>query len=812
MDGGRIGGEGAARRVGRVLLCGVCCALVYLVVLEITLSVPFLNTYTLVRPADGLGPALGLFFGAPAVVGCTLANGASALAHGMDPGLAALRALANAGYFLVPYLGWRVAMCRSANPAPRFDSTSKVVLYLAVVVLDALYARFVLAPFEPTGTVVAEEPLLVFLNSFDYLSYVGLPTVFVLGHTGLVSAVERARAARALATSGATAASGQAADGCAPGQAADAAGAPLSPERPKRARITLSELVVLLLLLVTMVIIIAFFFIAYGDYLFGGMLTTDDDWGSFFYTALYVIAQFTAVGFALMTLIVYLVVRLVVRPVEALTTTTSHFLARLESRSEGEPLAADQVDERGMHPSSELRTLIDAVNAMCRDLVSYIDRLGAAMAERQRTEAELDIAREIQGSAVPHDFSELRERHQIAVEGFMRPAREVGGDFYDVFEAGPHRVAFVVGDVSGKGVPASLFMMRAQSLIRESVGAHEDVGAALAAANDALCERNDAMLFVTAFVCVLDTETGELTCANAGHNPPSLRRGGVRDYLRMKPGLVLGAMSGVPYRALHLHVSPGDELVLYTDGVTEAADPTSALFGEARLAEALADIDASGGWDRVALTERVVAAVDAFADGAPQADDITILAFRWDVPVREIELPNEDERLEELFAFIEGVVGALGEERTDGHSDGVAPARGDAAAPRGAAGEQAAAAGAAGEQAGGAALVRGADARKLLFRLKLVCEELFVNVCHYAGEPGSVTVRLAAAADAQARLLHLTLRDDGVAYDPLAHEPAPTSPDRPVGGQGIRLVLANAESASYEREGAQNVLRLALRF
>ena len=340
--------------------------------------------------------------------------------------------------------------------------------------------------------------------------------------------------------------------------------------------------------------LLAFVFYALTSlvYILDGTFTTVDEYLLLVRTFYVIVTQLTPAGFVVMLVAVHALGRRATKPIEALTYTTSTFVERLAARDEtGGVLAIEQVDERGMAPAIEVRDLMDAAETMQRDLVSYISRLETVTAERERVEAELDIARNIQASAIPHDFA-AQAAHGIAIEGLMRPAREVGGDFYDVFDLDESRTAFVVGDVSGKGVPAALFMMRALGIIRSCVMTEPDIGRALATANDGLVERNDAMLFVTAFVCVLDRRTGTLSYANAGHNPPSLRRAGLRTFLRARPGLVLGCMEGMPYEAVAISFAPDDEFTLYTDGVTEASNDAGALFGEERLAAELAALDA----------------------------------------------------------------------------------------------------------------------------------------------------------------------------------------------------------------------------
>ena len=431
-------------------------------------------------------------------------------------------------------------------------------------------------------------------------------------------------------------------------------------------------------------------------------------------------------------------------------------------------------------PRYEIADLFESTNKMRRDMVGFIVRLYNVTAERQRAATELDVAKQIQMSAVPHDFDSFTERFALDIAGFMRPAREVGGDFYDVFEVGERGVAFVIGDVSGKGVPAALFMMRAQSLLRQYLLETEDLGTAFTLANRQLCERNDAMLFVTAFACVVDTTTGEVRYANAGHNPPVLKQNGRLSYLTCRPGLVLGAMDVVKYSERSFTCSPGDGLLLYTDGVSEAADEREQLYGEERLLQTLAALDAAaqtgaaaaGGAPRgssaQAAVDALAASVDAFAGNAPQADDITMLAFRWNLPIASLTLPAQDEQLDNLFAFLEPL--CEGEGRTP----------------------------------------------KLLAQMMLVCEEIFVNICHYGFPDGQprLPVDIEVAVDERAGCLHLVFSDQGIAYDPLSHDPKKVDPtdEQRKGGLGILLMRKYMDDLRYTRADGRNILRMTKRF
>lgn len=480
------------------------------------------------------------------------------------------------------------------------------------------------------------------------------------------------------------------------------------------------------------------------------------------------------------------------RPIEVLALDQQTFIERMESDVEqGRRDTCIAVDERGTKPRHEIAELYESTNKMRRDMVGFIERLYSVTAERQRTATELDVARQIQMSAVPHDFDSLTERFALDIAGFMRPAREVGGDFYDVFEVGERGVAFVIGDVSGKGVPAALFMMRAQSLLRQFLLETDDLGTAFTLANCQLCERNDAMLFVTAFACVVDTATGEVRFANAGHNPPVLKQNGKLGNLACRPGLVLGAMDVVKYREGSFACSPGEGLLLYTDGVSEAANAAEELYGEERLLETLARIDASGGEgvpvgsdvqapdvaaaasaaaasSAQTAVNSLVASVDAFAGEAPQADGITMLAFRWNLPVARLALPADDAELDNLFAFLEPI--CEGEGRTP----------------------------------------------KMVAQMMLVCEEVFVNICHYGFPDGQprLPVDIEAAVDERAGCLHLVSSDQGIAYDPLSHDAKKVDPadEQRKGGLGILLMRKYMDDLRYTRADGRNILRMTKRF
>lgn len=276
----------------------------------------------------------------------------------------------------------------------------------------------------------------------------------------------------------------------------------------------------------------------------------------------------------------------------------------------------------------EIGTLARAIGRMETDIVQYVENLTAVTAEKERIGTELNVATQIQADMLPRIFPPFPERDEFDIYATMTPAREVGGDFYDFFLVDQDHLAVVIADVSGKGVPAALFMVIVKTLIKN----HTQTGMApdqvFETVNRQLCENNEAGMFVTAFLGVLEISTGRFTYVNAGHNPPLAALGGrPYDWLPSKRGFVLAGLEGVRYRQQEIVLCPGDSIFCYTDGVTEALDPADALYSEARLRAFFRGRDLEGRplAEQLDLLRRDIA---AFAAGAEQADDITMLLLR----------------------------------------------------------------------------------------------------------------------------------------------------------------------------------------
>jgi serine phosphatase RsbU (regulator of sigma subunit) len=275
----------------------------------------------------------------------------------------------------------------------------------------------------------------------------------------------------------------------------------------------------------------------------------------------------------------------------------------------------------GVRSSEEFASLSDDINETVGTLKRYIAEAEA------RIDTELEYARQIQRSSLPSVFPPYPDHHDFALYANMDPAREVGGDFYDFFLLNDDHLGFLIADVSGKGIPAAMFMMRAKTAIRSFVEAGLSVDEVLDQANKHLCEGNEADMFVTAWFGIIDLATGVVTYANAGHNIPMLvHDDGSVEMTSKKRSLILGAMEEVPYRELQLSLAPGDTLFLYTDGIVEANDEQGNLFGDDRLLEVLRKYSSE---DVKTLCDCVHAAVEDYAGEAEQFDDMTMLALRY---------------------------------------------------------------------------------------------------------------------------------------------------------------------------------------
>ena len=381
-----------------------------------------------------------------------------------------------------------------------------------------------------------------------------------------------------------------------------------------------------------------------------------------------------------------------------------------------------------------------------------------------RIDKELEFAKNIQGSALPNVFPAFPKRHDFDIFASMNPAKEVGGDFYDFYMTHDEKLHFLVADVSGKGIPAAMFMMRAKTELKSLTEADVPLEEVFTHGNAALCEGNDAGMFVTAWQGGLDLSTGIVRFANAGHNPPLVRHGDGRfEYLKSKVGFVLAGMDGVRYREQELLLQPGDIIYLYTDGVTEAQNADGELYGEKRLKKAINSVE-FGSMEE--LCTYIKGDVDAFVGEAPQFDDITMVALKYIGTPPNPSISFEKAQISDITAITEFLEAEL--EKLD-------------------------------------------CPMKTVIQMNIAIDEIYSNIVKYGypKEPGPVKVEVIHKEEPNA--VFIRFEDEGIPYNPLTKEDPDvtlSAEERNIGGLGIYMVKKTMDDMRYKYENDKNILTI----
>ena len=452
------------------------------------------------------------------------------------------------------------------------------------------------------------------------------------------------------------------------------------------------------------------------------------------------------------SLLLYYIITYQLRPLKRLTESASE-VAKGNFHTQLPPIKTQD----------EIRRLRDAFEDMQLSLDKYMEELKTTTASKASMESELRIASGIQKAMIPKDFPAYPERDDIDVYGQLMPAREVGGDLFD-FYIRDEKLFFCIGDVSGKGVPASLLMAVTRSQFR-TLSAHEAHPERIVSTiNEAIALNNTTNMFVTLLVGVLDLPTGRLRYCNAGHNAPLLIGYNI-GWLPYASNIPVGIQPDWKFHPQETTIDPYTNIFLYTDGLTEAENSDHALFGEARIKEVAQQLE-----DRKPETvlRQMTDAVHAFVGDALQSDDLTMLSIQYTMQKYEaryqhsITLPNDIQTVPQLNVFVDEVCEAMSFDMTT------------------------------------------------TMQMNLAIEEAVVNVMNYAypqGVKGDVHIE----ASANNKRLKVVIRDNGIPFDPTAKAEADTTlsaEDRPIGGLGIHLVRQLMDSINYERVDGYNVLTL----
>ena len=311
--------------------------------------------------------------------------------------------------------------------------------------------------------------------------------------------------------------------------------------------------------------------------------------------------------------------RVFLRPVTKITLEASRFS---HENDLPEKKLSDEVRN-----NDEIGVLASSIDHMEERIVKYVDDLTKVTAEKERISTELNLATKIQESMLPGIFPPFPERTEFDIYASMDPAKEVGGDFYDFFLVDDDHLCLVMADVSGKGIPAALFMMASKIILANYAKMGKSPSEILTAANAAICSKNPEDMFVTVWLGIIEISTGTITAANAGHEYPIIKKAnGDFELFKDKHGFVIGGMAGLKYKEYTIDMKPGSKLFLYTDGVPEATDSENQLFGTERMMDALNE-NPDGSPQEILKTVRN--SVDAFVKDAEQFDDLTMLCFEF---------------------------------------------------------------------------------------------------------------------------------------------------------------------------------------
>ena len=450
--------------------------------------------------------------------------------------------------------------------------------------------------------------------------------------------------------------------------------------------------------------------------------------------------------------------RVLLRPLNLITEEAARFSA--------ENTAAEHKLQESIRNRDEIGQLAASIDQMEEQIETYITDITQITAERERISTELSLATRIQAAFIPHIFPPFPDRSEFDIYAVMDPAKAVGGDFYDFFFIDEDHLGLVMADVSGKGVPAALFMMVSKIILQSCAMLGRGPAEILTKTNEAICSNNQEGMFVTVWMGILEISTGKLRAANAGHEYPAVKLGdGGFALLKDKHGFVIGGMGGVRYREYELQLTSGDKLFLYTDGVPEATNAKEELFGSERMIAALNEEPDAGPKD---ILKNVRRAVDDFVQEAEQFDDLTMLCLEYrgpkeEPPAKELTVEARVENIPAVTDFVEAELDAVD-----------CPLR----------------------------------ART---QLNVAIDEIMANIAQYAYEPGTGPVTVRFVFEAETRTVTLTFLDNGLPYNPLQKEDpdvALSAEERPIGGLGIFLVKKTMDKIDYAYKFGQNVLTI----
>ena len=543
---------------------------------------------TEMRPSAALTPVLGLLFGLPASLGCAVGNIIADLISGYEVSYALLSGAQQLLYGMLAYILWRRLNREHDGSEFCLDSISrllKLLLVMASVAVVSVFCTAIINHVYNVANIITINSLYTFMNIFDSGLIFGCP-LMILGHF-LQRKMNNMR----------------------------------EEKHDKIVVFSLNERMILNSLITGLGICLL---IGAAVYLADKLSIESSSvglWGQIYLFQTLALNFYFALSMGFM----WFTEKKISRPVENLARVAHSYYGEHSGEEDRQKLLDACREYSG--DNTEVGDLARSYISMVEDIGEYVTNLQKVTAEKERINAELSLASSIQAHMLPCIFPAFPDRDEFDVYASMTPAKEVGGDFYDFFMVDDSHMAVVMADVSGKGVPAALFMVIAKTLIKNYAQSGIKPEEVFTTVNRLLCDGNKAGLFVTAWLGVLELTTGKLTYVNAGHNPPLIKQnGGEFTYLKSRVSFVLAGMETIKYRQNEITIAPGDRLFLYTDGVTEATNSSIELYGEERLS---AFMNSHSGENAEEILHDLKADIYAFQGEAPQFDDITMLMLDY---------------------------------------------------------------------------------------------------------------------------------------------------------------------------------------
>lgn len=707
-------------------------------VIFVGLTMPFrlrlaVADITDMRPTTALTPVMGLLFGFPAAFGCGIGSLIADCISGYGLSYAVIGAAQQILYGMVPWFLWRKINKEHDGNEFRLDSISRMLKFFLVMFADAILTVLctgILNHAYNVSDFISINNVYLFFNSFDSGILFGCP-LLIAGHF-LQRYMENRK------------------NGC----------------KEKIFTFSLNERMILNTIITGVGICVLVGASVYLTEKLGEENSSVGMWGRMYLFQTLALNFYFALSMGFM----WFTENRIAKPIENLAEVAGNYYEKHATDEQRETMVT--ACEQYAGDSTEVGELARSYISMVKDLEAYIENLHTITAEKERINAELTLASSIQAHMLPCIFPPFPDHDEFEIYATMTPAKEVGGDFYDFYMVDNNHLAVVIADVSGKGVPAALFMVIAKTLIKNQAQMGLEVNEVFSIVNRLLCEGNDAGLFVTAWMGILDLTSGLLTFANAGHNPPLLKqKDGNFTYLKTRPGLVLAGMEGIKYRKNEIIIEPGDRLFLYTDGVTEATDASNELYGEERLNQFMNGHVQDTAED---VLRGLKQDIDQFVGEAPQFDDITMLMldFKKKSESNDVEdkalleervFPAEDTALPDALGFVE--------EELKKHE----------------------------------------CPKKTIMQITVALEEIFVNIAHYAYPECKGDVRISIGFNEAENEVVFQFMDQGIPFNPLA-KPDPDvtagADEREIGGLGIFMMKKTMDEVTYCYEKDSNILTM----